>query len=67
MIKDGHFALAERLSGRHSFIPIAISQKLNLVGPAQWDGRYLAVGSGNHGYSIIYQFAVSGRRLLVWV
>jgi hypothetical protein len=53
-----HFALAELPAGGSAFVPISVTQAINVPGQVQWDGQYLAVEDRFH--PIVYQFAVSG-------
>jgi hypothetical protein len=55
---DYKFSLFELPKGGKSLIPISVNSSTLKSGPMQWDGEYLAIGSGAVG--TIYQVAVSG-------
>jgi hypothetical protein len=56
--KDYKFLLFELPKHSKNLVPISVSSSTLKSGPMQWDGEYLAIGSGAVG--TIYQIAVSG-------
>jgi hypothetical protein len=56
--KDSKFLLFELPKHGKNLIPISVDSSTLKSGPMQWDGEYLAIGSGAAG--TIYQIALSG-------
>ena len=59
---DGSFRLAELPAGGKALVDLAVSQTIKMPGQVQWDGKYVAIGDTSLSPSVVYQFAVSGKK-----